>query len=399
MDIKTFEEFYALMNKTRDIRREIVSLFLKNGNIQHQAIAFLIEALDSLQAIAQKNNRYVLALSQDKTIPVDLSYEITELEKDIFFLTHSETEFYSYLEGLDEDFSRQVNEVEAKLKDISFKNFITDRDGTISNYCGRYNSSIQAAYNAIFLSRFARKCVDNAVIMTSAPLENIGMLDVVVNPENTFIYAASKGREYFNKKGEFGRFPIPEEKQSKLNILNTKLRNLIQQPEYRIFSFIGSGLQLKFGQTTVAYQDISNSIPQKESKNFFEVIKSTVKDVDPEGNLFRIEDTGKDMEIILTIEDDDSGGQLKDFDKGDGIRFLDKDIGLKIENGPILICGDTKSDIPMISAAMKKTKDTWSIFVTTDSRLKGKVTQTCPNSLFVSTPDILVAILNNLGKN
>ncbi|MCQ9205563.1 MAG: trehalose 6-phosphate synthase, partial [Omnitrophica bacterium] len=79
--------------------------------------------------------------------------------------------------------------------------------------------------------------------------------------------------------------------------------------------------------------------------------------------------------------------------------FLDKDIGLKIENGPILICGDTKSDIPMISAAMKKTKDTWSIFVTTDSRLKGKVTQTCPNSLFVSTPDILVAILNNLGKN
>lgn len=53
----------------------------------------------------------------------------------------------------------------------SFQNLITDRDGTINNYCGRYKSSIQSAYNSVFLSCFALFCCVNAAILTAAPLQ------------------------------------------------------------------------------------------------------------------------------------------------------------------------------------------------------------------------------------
>ena len=51
-----------------------------------------------------------------------------------------------------------------------FRNLITDRDGTTNNYCDRYASSVQSAYNAAWLSNFSRHCVDNAVFITAAPL-------------------------------------------------------------------------------------------------------------------------------------------------------------------------------------------------------------------------------------
>lgn len=398
MKISTLENFYTLMFELRDLRRKIALSAFVGEKVEADSIDFFKKTLDLLLAIPQKDNRYILTLSGDKTLFLEFDYEIAELEKDIFFFTHTESEFYSYLSGLHKDFSKQLTEAYSKLKNISFSNFITDRDGTISNYCGRYGSSIQAAYNALFLSRFAKNCVDNSVIMTSAPIENVGMLDVVVNPEGIFIYAASKGREYFNKQGEYCHFPIKEEKQARLNILNEKLKEIIELPQYKIFSFIGSGLQFKFGQTTVAYQDISDSIPENESKEFFQLLENTVREIDPNKEFFRLEDTGKDMEIILTVEESASG-KLKDFDKGDGVRFLDTDAKLNISGGACLIAGDTKSDIPMINAALEKTKDTWAVFVTDNNELEEKVNKSCPNSLFVSTPDILISTLNDLGKN
>ena len=55
--------------------------------------------------------------------------------------------------------------------DACFHNLITDRDGTINNYCDRYKSSIQSAYNSIFLTSFCRTNCTNAVILSAAPLQ------------------------------------------------------------------------------------------------------------------------------------------------------------------------------------------------------------------------------------
>ncbi|MCP4369952.1 MAG: trehalose 6-phosphate synthase, partial [Deltaproteobacteria bacterium] len=161
-------------------------------------------------------------------------------------------------------------------------------------------------------------------------------------------------------------------------------------------SMIGSGLQFKFGQTTIARQDIRKSIPESESEEFLQKIRTIVRETDPGGNNFKIEDTGLDIEIILTIEDSLSGA--KDFNKADAVNFLDDALKLNMKKGPHLVCGDTSSDVPLIEAAMEKTPDTWAVFVTENSELSATVTNLCPNSFIVTQPDILVTILGFLSR-
>ena len=166
-------------------------------------------------------------------------------------------------------------------------------------------------------------------------------------------------------------------------------------PRYELFKWIGSSLQFKFGQTTVARQDIYGSIPATESEAFMNVIEELTRDIDPQGEYFRTEDTGKDIEIILTV-DGESG--LKDFDKGDGVLFLDEELDLGLSRGGNLVCGDTPSDVPMVAAALIKSTGTSTIFVTRDETLKAAVRQVCGRAHFVSEPDVLVCLLNQLGK-
>lgn len=396
--IDTLEQFYEIMSETRSTRRVLTCLHFRNEPYSDAHIAPLKEALLYLNRIPEANGQKCLKLDDKKTILLDLTYEIGELKKDIFFLEHNEPDFFKMLADLHDNFAKEVAEGVNKLKDIHFKAFITDRDGTVNNYCGRYASSIQSAYNAVFLSRFAQCCTDNSIILTSAPLDNIGLVDLSVSPKNAFIFAGSKGREYFNKEGKRCQFPIAQEKQNILNMLNEKLGNLVKEPKYLQFSLIGSGLQYKFGQTTIARQDITKTIPEDESLAFKAIVASIIKEIDPENKFFRTEDTGKDLELILTIENSDDSQELKDFDKGDGVTFLNNDLKLEMETGPNLICGDTNSDVPMLPSAIEKSKDVYSVFVTKDDALKEKVRNTCKNSIIVSEPDILVTILNNLAQ-
>ena len=396
--VQTLQDFYDLMLSTIGVRRQLTKNCLNNEDIPVEAINSLRAAFDSLQAIPQEKGAYRVALSQDKTIPLDLSYEINELRKDIFFLEHDEDEFEGYLGDLHEDFYLQVKQGVEVLQGVRFKAFLTDRDGTVNNYCGRYISSVQSVYNAVFLTRFATNAAENSAVLTSAPLDNIGLVDISVSPAQVFIYAGSKGREYFNTEGQRRVFPIEQEKQAKLDELNAVLSALLKQPEYEMYGLIGSGLQFKFGQTTVARQDITRSIPKKQSEKFLNMVRQLVSSIDPNNTFFRIEDTGLDIEIILTVESGGNAGNARDFDKGDGIKFLNQDIGLQMDEGSCLICGDTNSDVPMVAAAMNIAKETYAVFVTRKDELKYKVRAICPHALFVNEPDVLVTILDKLGK-
>ena len=114
---------------------------------------------------------------------------------------------------------------------------------------------------------------------------------------------------------------------------------------------------------------------------------------------FRLENTGKDLEIISTIQSNKNIdiNSLKDFDKGDGIDFLNDELSLDIQKGCNLICGDTKSDVPMINAVLKKNKNIQVIFVSNDNKLKKQVLDIKPNSIFVTEPDVIITILNDLA--
>jgi hypothetical protein len=386
------------MRSTVGVRKALVEKYLAKTPIPSASVAPLREALKALQAIPREGPASLVALDKDRKIALDLGYEINELVKDIFFLEHSEEEFLGYLNDLHEDFQSQVTQGVEALRGIRFKAFLTDRDGTVNNYCGRYASSVQSVYNAVFLTRFATAAAQNSVILTSAPLDNIGLVDIAVSPEHVFTLAGSKGREYFNTRGQRCVFPIQQEKQARLDALNAELAMLLKRPEFERYGLIGSGLQFKFGQTTVARQDITRSIPQPESDAFLDTLRGLVARMDPGGDFFRIEDTGLDVEIVLTIDAPQGSEAAKDFDKGDGIKFLNEDMDLGMSGGVCLICGDTNADVPMVSTSLSIARETHAVFVTRSDELKNRVRGICSHALFVSEPDMLVTILNNLAK-
>jgi|GEM_PF-99420 len=389
--MRTLKEFYELMEHTRDVRVAMVRSYVDTRTVDAAKLAELERALATLESIPAANGRRLLMLDASKQIDVELDYEINELKKDLVFFGQGEAAFDRYLAGIHDQFERRVIEAVVALEGIHFNNFVTDRDGTISNYCGRYRSSIQSAYNAVYLTRFSRARANSATVVTSAPLLNPGVADVSVMPVGAYIYAASKAREFIDKEGVRRTFPIEAAQQAKLDELNRRLAALVARPEYEKFSLIGSGLQFKFGETTLARQDISKSIPEEESLAFLEVVRGIMKEVDPGGTDFGLVDMKLDIEIIL------KGASEGEFSKADGLYFLDRELGLGLDRGPTLVCGDTKGDLPLVKACMAKSKDVWAMFVTRDEALMKQVRETCPNTIIVPEVDVLVTVLNRLA--
>jgi hypothetical protein len=396
MPVETLPQFYELMYTTIPARRALTEEMLASRPASPEAIGRLREALSGLQAIPEEPAGRRLALDGSRSIHVDLSYEIEGLERDLVFLEKGESALLAGFAERRAGFREEVAAAVDALGGTSFQAFVTDRDGTVNNYCGRYSSSVQSVYSAVFLARFARERSKGSVILTSAPLDAIGLADMAVTPPGVLICAGSKGREYFDAEGRRRQYPIEPVKQEKLDTLNRELDRLLKVSGNEIFTLIGSGLQHKFGQTTIARQDITGSIPPEESERFLGDVVGLVRSLDPDEVSFRIEDTSLDIELLLTV-DDESGAGTRDFDKGDGVRFLNEDLGLEMDRGPCLVCGDTGSDVPMLTASLELARETRAVFVTDKEELRGKVKDAVPETLFVGEPDTLVAILNALG--
>ncbi|WP_207261615.1 trehalose 6-phosphate synthase [Desulfovibrio sp. Huiquan2017] len=392
VELRTLKDFYALMAASVAIRRRAAAALLDGETVDGDIPVSLSNLLASLEEVPDVDGGKRLALGGGRSIALDMGYEIDETRKDIFFLEEGEDAFLDMLADFHPGFDEHVARGRELLHGAELGCLVTDRDGTVNNYCARYLTSIQSVYNAVFLTRFARTRVARPVILTSAPLE--GLVRISVNPEGEFFYAASKGRECLGRDGRVRRLAITPEKQAAMDALNARLTELTRRPEYEKFTLIGSGLQEKFGQSTVARQDIGGSIDPAESKAFLTTLETLVAELDPSEENFRIEDTGLDVEIILTVETEGEG--LKDFDKGDGVRFLDGELGLGMAHGANLICGDTGSDVPMLEAALDFSPDTKTIFVTEDKELEARVTRLTDAALIVPEPDMLVTILGTL---
>lgn len=340
----------------------------------------------------------IVNLDANNTMPCDITYELTEVDKDILYLEQGEEGLMKHLETIHPDFQAHVQAAVEKLSPVAFKNFISDRDGTVNNYCGRYLSSVQSIYNGVFLTKYAQK-VTNACILTSAPMENGGLVDIACTPrEGVWIYAGSKGRECRTKTFERKQDDVPADQQALLDVFNEKMQAKVKEPDFVKFSLIGSGLQLKFGNTTIARQDITKSVPEAESNAWLEFIRNLIAEVDTTGDNFRLEDTGLDVEVVLTVKGEGAG---KDFDKGDGVKFLNNLLGWNVADSLNLICGDTGSDVPMVTKTIELAgkEKTYSVFVTKNEGLRKRVTeQTEGNTVLLDTPDELVVLLHELSK-
>ena len=379
------KDFYDLMHQTWHHRKVMCYNYFMGGILwdrrQFETLNHVHKMLSDLPKIEAGGFKARLLLSGRTHIDCDLTYEITELAKDLMMLSRGESEMVEKLVrqklvGFDAH-------IEGGLAFLSqnkerFRTWITDRDGTTNNYCGRYNSSVQSIHNSIWITRFAL-CCGRAVCITSAPLANPGIVNVSVNYEPAFVYAGSKGKEYIDGTGTRRSFPITEAEQTQMQLLNKKLSELCRRAEYTKFTLVGSGLQLKFAQTTVARQDICGSIKRKDSEAFLERVTQLCEEVAPGG--FEVIDTQLDIEIMpikrpAPAGDDATAAPAEErgFDKGDGLHWLGEELAQDLSLGPNLITGDTSGDLPMVRESMRQCPDkTYAIFVTEDQGLMKKV--------------------------
>jgi trehalose/maltose hydrolase-like predicted phosphorylase/beta-phosphoglucomutase-like phosphatase (HAD superfamily) len=393
--IVSVKNFFDLMWKTKFVRQSIVDEYFEGCDADPGSVAVLRYALQSLKS-APKSNRGMCQLVLDKRrrVEVEMTYEMESLEKDLHFLEKEDQEFMEELAQLpyNTDFEKYLKAGVEFLGNTRFHNFITDRDGTTNMYCGRYVTSIQAVYNAVWLATFSKQCCENSLFMTSAPLH--GLKDVSIMPDGTFIHGCSKGKEFLGKHGTYHSTTITPEQQKVMFEFNMRMKQILKRPEYEKFALIGSGLQIKFAQTTIARSDHAKSIPEDESSAFTDLIKRVASEVG--GANLSVHSTEYDIEISPAEE----SAAAKTWTKGDGVCLVDQQVGLQLEMGPNLICGDTVSDLPMVEVAMQRCPEkTLCIFVTTNEDLADKVRAICPQTLIVPSPDILVAILYQCAKN
>ncbi len=391
----TLEEFYRLMEATGAARRRIVRTVLDGGAADQGDVGVLRDVRDELARMPGAPGRVGLKIGASE-IASNLDYELNELEKDLLFLEGGASALERYWNERDAGFAEAVEGCVAYLSESPPDLFITDRDGTINNYCARYRSSIQSAYNAIFVSRFAAESSRRNMILTSAPLYHGGLLDVNVMPENLFILAGSKGREYRDEHGRDDRLAMTDGQADLMNRLNSELETLTARPEFREFALIGSGLQRKFGQATIARQDSHESIPRERSEKFLDAVRELVERLDATGDGLRIEDTGLDVEIMLTSPGDASAP--RGFHKGDGLMFLNERLVPAADGGCALVCGDTLADLPMVEAAARLRPRVRAIFVAPGQKLRDAARILLPDVFFVDSPDILVAALHRAAS-
>ena len=213
----TFEAFYNRMKILRKVRAGLIDAYAESGEIDEKLVSKLRFIHHSLKSLQKVNDSFVLETTNHELIPIELDYELNEFEKDEQFFYYGINGLEDYLSKSNRNFQKEIDEGLAFLEDVSFDYFFTDRDGTISNYCGRYLSSVQGVSNALLLMRISKSIINSSIILTAAPLVNEGLEEVSILPFKDYILAGSKGREIIDKNGKYHSFPITLEKQKILD--------------------------------------------------------------------------------------------------------------------------------------------------------------------------------------
>ncbi|CAJ0575019.1 unnamed protein product, partial [Mesorhabditis spiculigera] len=346
------------------------------------------------------------------SIKYDIHDELSELHKDLAFLqfiqsddTHNVESFVETLSGFHPDGPAIFHEEVARAVELlnegdHFQHFFTDRDGTLKSYSCSYPTSVQPAYSAVIQAQFARKCAQVCAIVTTSPLVHIGILNMLTLPEGYYAYGASAGREwYINPALQFKDDSLSDEDLNLLNLAFEKVEDLLAKPQFRNFTWIGSGLQKHYGHITIARQNQEKSMHRVLGNLLSAEVQKIVKELDPDGSSLVLKDGEFEIKIYTRTFDSEMNIDGKIFNKGHGVRLLKKKLNLKMQIGNILVCGDSENDLPMLEECLEEAKDrVYTLWVTRSKPLKEKVSKLCAqygNSHvgFVSCPGVLLGAM------
>ncbi|XGW08849.1 hypothetical protein V3C99_011288 [Haemonchus contortus] len=408
--VNTLEDFFSLMMRTRNVRRQIVDRVLKGIPIRQHFMISIRNAKDSLEnSCGADSHTLVLRPSPDSsdTAKFDIKNELEEFEKDLSFMDYAQSEDVDNVEQFvdtlksshpvsEEKFKEEVEKAVDLLYDADHLHyFFTDRDGTLKSYACSYPSSIQPAYSGVIQAQFARRCAQTCCILTTAPMMHVGVLDVSTIPPGYYYYGASAGREWFiDPTNKFKDTSIPEKHLQLLDQVFQLIQQLLERQEFRMFTWVGSGLQKHYGHVTIAHQDIYGSVNNQVSEELFEEIHHIVSMLDPDSTVLEVKTSKLDIKIVLKGK-----GTEEPFNKGDGIRMLCEKMKCDLKEGNILVCGDSATDLPMLEECLTRNPSgVYTIWVTTDEPLQQKVRDLCgshnnTNIAFVSCPEVLLGAM------
>uniref|UniRef100_A0A8R1TV91 alpha,alpha-trehalose-phosphate synthase (UDP-forming) n=2 Tax=Onchocerca TaxID=6281 RepID=A0A8R1TV91_ONCVO len=429
-EVKLLADFYQLMDKTCQVRRQIAERVLKGIAIRAHFSVSLENAKASLEnSCIPDTHTLILETaaagddsdegSQHLTAKFDITNELAELENDLEFLRFIQSDeinnveqfvmtLGSYHPAGQTAFVDEVNKAFALLTEGDhFQHFFTDRDGTLKSYSCSYPASIQPAYSAVIQAQFARRCAQFCAIVTTSPLMHIGVLDVSTMPEGYYAYGASAGREwYLNPSLQFKDDSVNDADLALLTNVFERLEELLEQPEYRNFTWIGSGLQRHYGHITIARQDVNYSVPKHRSSLLYQAVCKIVNKVDPTSATLALREGEFDLKIFTKValsEINSATAKISGriFNKGHGIRLIKSKMGLKLNCGKILVCGDSETDLPMLEECLIcSPMNVYTIWVTTNPQLQEKVRLLCgtyenDHYVFVSCPEVLLGAMAN----
>lgn len=406
-EITTLDSFFQLMMSTRDVRRSIVERVLKGIPIRSYFSISLRNAKESLE-MACRPNTTMLCLRTDPTedtnerAELDVKDEIDEFDKDLNFLSFIQSDdvynvekfiasLQSYHPISEDKFRDEVCEVVDMFSDADhFDYFFTDRDGTLKSYSCSYAASIQPAYSGVIQAQFARRCAQTCAIVTTAPLMRIGILDVLAIPEGYYYIGSSAGREWFvDPTNKFKDQSIPERDLELLDKVFDSISDMLEEPNFKHFHWIGSGLQKHYGHVTLAHQDAYGSVPRDQKEAVDKKIRAIVERHDKSQKL-EVKATDTDIKVFIKSK---TGGI---FNKGHGLKLLVEYTKVNLCEGTILVCGDSNTDIPMLTYCLEQNpRGVFTVWVTMDEELRQKVREMCKkydnsNYVFVSCPEVLL---------
>ncbi|GMS84507.1 hypothetical protein PENTCL1PPCAC_6682, partial [Pristionchus entomophagus] len=401
--IDTIDDFFSLMIRTRHIRRQIVERVLEGVPIRQHFCISLANARDSLLSSTSSPNTLRVKATKSSDIAIfDIQNEISELERDLSFIDYVESDdpdnIEQFVESLSkgmEYFHEQVDKATALLtKADHFYYFFTDRDGTLKSYSCAYSASIQPAYSGVIQAQFARRCAQTCAILTTAPMMNMGILDVGTIPEGYYYYGASGGREwYVSPSVKFRDSSIMSTEQKLLDELFNRLSLLVEEEDFHVFSWIGSGLQKHYGHVTIAHQDVHVSISTEKGTKLKRKVEEIVREIDVNGDKLAVVHSDRETKVLLKTQ----AGKL--FDKGNGLRMLCSNLNIDLKEGNILVCGDSSTDLPMLEECLaRNSTGVFTIWVTQDETLQEKVRALClsfsnNNFVFVNSPEVLLGAM------
>jgi len=406
----TLDDFYSIMHQTRTVRRKMVASILEGSPLRSQCALSLKNAKDSLEMSLQlKPNANLLLLkvsptSSSATALIDVSDEIKELDLDLSFLklivnndesddiTAFTNELARYHPVSCERFQDELTEIIRRIPLTDhFNFFLAPRDGVLKSFAGSFISAVQPCYSAVIQAIFAHRCTQYAAIITSAPLINIGIIDVTVMPDSYYCYGASNGRNwYIDASKKFKDMSMKDNELGFLDTVHARIRELTQLQQYNQFGYIGSGIQKHYGSVTVARQDMAHTIDKADSEEWRDKIFAIVKELDPNELMLHCEDSDLDIKITLR-----TGITGKQFTKGDGLNLFISEMGLDLSEGKILICGCSETDLTLLEQALANNpQNTYTIWVTSKESLCNEVARLCKeyeneNYAIVSCPEVI----------